>query len=451
MDLPRVSGMIAGRALTGVVLLITAMGLAAGCRETPKVAAPPPPPVKVGPVVEKDVPIYGEWVGTILGYITAQVRARVSGYLVSQNYTEGSLVKAGSLLFEVDPRPFQNAVDRAAAKVRQAESQVTQARSQVSANRAQVEQASATVAQAEAEVKRAEANLRKTELDVARYTPLAKRGSVSQQELDDAIQNNLANQASVDAAGASLLNAKANMTRAQAALEKAQADVETAQADVGAARAALAEAQLNLSFTKVISPIDGIAGFRVANIGDLVGPSEAALLTTVSQVDPVYVQFPIAEQLSLRILRRWEADPRAPRTLELELFLADGTVFPQRGRAELLDRQVDPTTGTALVRSVFPNPGNVLRPGQYAKVRGITEVKKNALLVPQRAVIDQQGLYLVAVVKPDDTVDLRPVKVGERVGSEWIISEGLKAGERVVVEGVEKARAGAKVKPVPVS
>jgi membrane fusion protein (multidrug efflux system) len=443
--------MIAARAVTGAVLLMAATGLFAGCRETPKAAAPPPPPVKVGPVVEKDVPIYGEWVGTVVGYVNAQVRARVSGYLVSQNYTEGSLVKAGDLLFQVDPRPFQNVVDQATARLRQSESQVTQAKSQVSANRAQVEQASATVAQAEAEIKRAEANLRKTELDVARYTPLVKRGSVSQQELDDAIQNNLANQASVDAARANLLNAKANVTRAQAALEKAQADVETAQADVGAARAALAEAQLNLSFTKVVSPIDGIAGFRVANIGDLVSPSEAALLTTVSQVDPIYVQFPIAEQLSLRILRRWETDPRAPRTLELELFLADGTVFPQRGRAELLDRQVDPTTGTALVKSVFPNPGNVLRPGQYAKVRGITEVKKNALLVPQRAVIDQQGLYLVAVIKPDDTVDLRPVKVGERTGSQWIISEGLKAGERVVVEGVEKARAGEKVTPVPVS
>jgi membrane fusion protein (multidrug efflux system) len=443
--------MIAARGATGAVLLIAATGLSGGCRETPEATAPPPPPVKVGPVVEKDVPIYAQWVGTVVGYVTAQVRARVSGYLVSQNYTEGSLVKAGDLLFQVDPRPFQNVVDQASARLRQAESQVTQARSQVSANRAQVEQASAMVAQAEAEIKRAEANLRKTELDVSRYTPLVKRGSVSQQELDDAIQNNLANQASVDAARANLLNAKANVTRAQAALEKALADVETAQADVAAARAALAEAQLNLSFTKVVSPIDGIAGFRVANIGDLVGPSEAALLTTVSQVDPIYVQFPIAEQLSLRILRRWEADPRAPRTLELELFLADGTVFPQRGRAELLDRQVDPTTGTALVKSVFPNPGNVLRPGQYAKVRGITEVKKNALLVPQRAVIDQQGLYLVAVIKPDDTVDLRPVTVGERIGSQWIISEGLKAGERVVVEGVEKARAGEKVKPVPVS
>jgi membrane fusion protein (multidrug efflux system) len=426
------------------------MALVAGCRETPK-AEPPPPPVKVGSVVEKDVPIYAEWVGTLVGYINAQVRSRVSGYLISQNYREGSLVKTGDLLFQVDPRPFQNSVDAASAKLRQAESEVTQAKAQVDVNRSQLAQAQATVSQARAEVEKAEALQKKTELNVARYTPLAARGSVSQQELDDSIQYNAANLAQVAGAKAALENALANVQRAQASVEKAQADVETARSDVAAARAALSEAQLNLGFTKVTSPVDGVAGFRVANIGDLVGPSDAALLTTVSQVDPIYVQFPIAEQLSLRILKRWETDPKAPRTLEVELLLADGTTYPMKGRAELLDRQVDPTTGTALVKSVFPNPGNVLRPGQYGKVRGISEVKKNALLVPQRAVLDQQGVYLVAVVKADDTVTLRTVKVGERVGSMWIISEGLKPGERVVVEGVEKARDGEKVKPISAS
>jgi RND family efflux transporter MFP subunit len=426
------------------------MALVAGCRETPK-AEPPPPPVKVGSVVEKDVPIYAEWVGTLVGYINAQVRSRVSGYLISQNYREGSLVKTGDLLFQVDPRPFQNSVDAASAKLRQAESEVTQAKAQVDVNRSQLAQAQAAVSQARAEVEKAEALQKKTELNVARYTPLAARGSVSQQELDDSVQYNAANLAQVAGAKAALENALANVQRAQASVEKAQADVETARSDVAAARAALSEAQLNLGFTKVTSPVDGVAGFRVANIGDLVGPSDAALLTTVSQVDPIYVQFPIAEQLSLRILKRWETDPKAPRTLEVELLLADGTTYPMKGRAELLDRQVDPTTGTALVKSVFPNPGNVLRPGQYGKVRGISEVKKNALLVPQRAVLDQQGVYLVAVVNADDTVTLRTVKVGERAGSMWIISEGLKPGERIVVEGVEKARDGEKVKPIPAS
>ena len=199
-----------------------------------------------------------------------------------------------------------------------------------------------------------------------------------------------ANLAAVAAAQAAL-RIQANVQRAQAALEKSHADVETAQADVGASRAALAEAQLNLGYTKVISPIDGVAGFRIANIGDLVGPSEASLLTTVSQVDPIYAQFPVSEQLALRVLRRWQADPRAPRTVDLELILADGSVYPQAGRPRSWTAQVDVTTGTVLVRGVFPNPGSVLRPGQYAKARAVTEMKRNALLVPQRAVVDQQG------------------------------------------------------------
>jgi membrane fusion protein (multidrug efflux system) len=433
------------------LLVVVAVWLGAGCREQAKVAELPPPPVKVGPVVERDVPISSEWVGTLTGIVNAQIRSKVQGYLVSQNYREGGLVKTGDLLFQVDPRPFQNAVDGAAAKLRQAESHVTQAKAQVVQSQSQVAQARATVMQAEADVKKAEALQKKTELDVARYTPLAQRGSVSQQELDDAVQNNAANLANVAEKQAALENAKANVQRAQAALEKSHADVETTQADVGAARAALAEAQLNLGYTKVISPIDGVAGFRIANIGDLVGPSEPTLLTTVSQVDPIYAQFPVSEQLALRILRQWQADPRAPRTVELELILADGRVYAHRGKAENLDRQVDVTTGTVLVRGVFPNPGSVLRPGQYVKARAVTEVKKSALLVPQRAVVDQQGLFLVAVVGSDDTVDLRKVEVGERVGSLWIIEEGLKPGERIVVEGVEKVRAGEKVKPVPVS
>jgi membrane fusion protein (multidrug efflux system) len=374
----------------------------------------------------------------------------VSGYLVRQAYTEGAPIKRGDLLFEIDPRPFQNAADQAAAKLRQAESLVVQARSQVSASEAQVEQAKAVVAQAEADIKRAEANQRKTELDVARYTPLAERGSVSQQELDDAVQANLANLAAVAAARASLLNAEASVLRARASLEKAQADVEQAHADVAAARAALAEAQLNLGYTRVIAPIAGIAGFRVANIGDLVGPGDQAPLTTVSQVDPMYVQFPVSEQVALRVRRRWQSEPAAPRTLTLELILADGSVYEHAGKAEILDRQVDVTTGTVLARAVFPNPGNVLRPGQYAKVRGVTEVKKDALLVPQRTVIDQQGLHLVAVVEANDTVALRPVKMGERVGALWIVAEGLKPGDRIVSEGADKVKAGEKVKPVPV-
>jgi membrane fusion protein (multidrug efflux system) len=433
----------------GARLLAIALAAAlAGCGEKSGAAtAPPPPVVRVASVLEEDVPISAEWVGTLVGYINAQIRARVAGHLMSQNYKEGSLVRAGDLLFQVDSRPFQTAADQADARLHLAESQLSQALAQVSASQAQVEQALATVVQGEAQVKRAEANQRQTELDVGRYTPLAQRGSVSQQELDNAVQNNLANLAAVAAANAAVLNAKASVSQARAALEKSQADIKTQEANIGAARAALADARLNLGYTRVSSPVAGVAGFRVANIGDYVGPSDAAPLTTVSQVDPIYAEFPISEQRALGIFRRWDADPRAPRDIELELVLADGSVYPTRGRAAALDRQVDVTTGTVLARGVFPNPGNVLRPGQYAKVRAVVEVKKNALMIPQRAVQDVQGVNQVAVVKADETVDVRTVKVDARIGSLWIIAAGLKPGERVIVEGADRVRAGQKVRP----
>ena len=422
------------------LVLVVIAALAAGCGDRSGAAGPPPPAaVRVEPVIERDVPISSEWVGTLVGYINAQIRARVSGHLVSQNYKEGSLVKTGDLLFQVDSRPFQTALDQSDARLRLAESQVSQAQ-------AQVEQARATVVQGEAQVKRAEATQRQTELDVDRYTPLALRGSVSQQEVDNAVQSNLANLAAVAAARAAVINAQASVTQAQAALEKSRADVQTQQANIAAARAALADARLNLGYTRMLSPISGIAGFRGANIGDFVGPSDATALTTVSQVDPIYAQFPISEQRALAAFRQWDADPRAPRDVELELILADGSVYPTRGKAESLDRQVDVTTGTVLARGVFPNPGNVLRPGQYAKVRAVVEVRKSALLVPQRAVQDVQGVHQVAVVKADDTVDVRAVQVDARVGSLWIIAQGLKPGERVIVEGGDRVRPGQKVR-----
>src|SRR5437870_792189 len=254
------------RACLLAVVLAAAL---AGCGEKSGAAtAPPPPVVRVASVLEQDVPISSEWVGTLVGYINAQIRARVSGHLMSQNYTEGSLVKAGDLLFQVDPRPFQAALDQAEAQLLQAESQLSQAKAQVLASQAQVEQAIAKVAQDEAQVKRSEADQRRTELDVGRYTPLATRGSVSQQELDNAVQNNLANVASVAAARAPVQNSQASVLQARAALERAQADVKTQVANIAAARAAVADAKLNLGYTRVLSPITGVAGFRVANIGD---------------------------------------------------------------------------------------------------------------------------------------------------------------------------------------
>jgi RND family efflux transporter MFP subunit len=429
--------------LSPALLIVLFVSTLAGCGDRSGAApAPPPPLVKVTPVVQEDVPISVEYVGSLVGYITAQIRARVAGHLMSQNYTEGSVVKAGDLMFQVDPRPFQAALDQAEAQLLQAQSQLSQAKAQVSASQASVEQALAQVSQYEAQVQKAEADQRRTELDVGRYTPLAKRGSVSQQELDNAVQNNLANIASVAASRASVQNAQANVSNARAALENAQANVKTQEANIAAARASLTNAKLNLGYTGVLAPISGVAGFRVANIGDYVGPNDQQPLTTVSQVDPIYAEVPISEQRALAVL-----SARASKPPELELILADGSVYPRRGQAIALDRQVDVTTGTVLARGVFPNPGNVLRPGQYAKVRAVVDVKKNALLVPQRAVQEIQGMQQIAVVKADDTVDVRTVQLGARFGSQWIVSEGLKPGERVVVEGGDRVRPGQKVRP----
>jgi membrane fusion protein (multidrug efflux system) len=318
------SHMIDVRELIGASLIALVAITAAGCRDASRATATPPAPVvKVEPVVERDVPISVEYVGTLVGYINAQIRARVAGHLVSQNYAEGSVVKAGDLLFQVDPRPFQTVVDQADAKLNLAESQV--------------EQAIAKVAQDEAQVKRAEATQRQTELDVNRYTPLAERGSVSQQELDNAVQSNLANLAAVAAARAAVLNSQASVSQSRAALERSLADVKTQEANIAAARAALADARLNLGYTRVLSPIAGVAGFRVANIGDYVGPSDSTPLTTVSQVDPIYAEFPVSEQRALIVLRRWAADPTERSRLELQLILADGTIYSHPGRAAALE------------------------------------------------------------------------------------------------------------------
>ena len=414
----RLPAMTLLRVACGLMLAAVA-SLSAGCRDAPKVERPPEP-VKVTAVVQRDVPIYIEWVGTTVGYVTAQIRARVSGYLISQKYKEGTLVKAGDLLFEIDPRPYQIALNQARATLDTAKSQLEQSRAQV--------------AQVEADLQRAEATQKKTELDVSRYTPLAARGSVSQQELDDAVQNNLANLASVAAQKANLLNAKANVTKTQAEISRAQAT--------------LADAELNLSWTKVTSPIAGIAGIKNADIGDLIATSTT--LTAVSLVNPIYVQVAVAEQEYMRWRQRGgNPNDVGDKKGQLEMTLSDGSTYPYPGTAEIVDRQVGATTGTINVRGVFPNPNDLLRPGQFAKVRTVVEVKQGALLVPQRAVRDLQGQHEVVTVGAGDTAEIRKVKVGDRVGTLWVISEGLKPGERVIVEGIDKVRSGEKVKPLP--
>jgi membrane fusion protein (multidrug efflux system) len=363
------------------ILLLAAAALwlpSAGCKEKP---AAPPATTKVEfvTVSPRDVPIYQQWIGTLDGYPNAQIRAQVTGYLMKQDYQEGGTVKQGDLLFEIDPRPFQAALDQALAKKQQDEAMVG-----------------------------------KTELDVKRDTPLAKTQAVSQQELDDAVQANL-----------------------------------MAKAAVAADNAALETATLNLGFTKITSPVDGVAGLAQAQIGDLVGPN-SGVLTTVSTVNPIRAYFNISEQFYLTLFRP-SASSEATRQedVALQLVLADGSTYPAPGKWIITGRQVDVTTGTLQVAAVFDNPGNLLRPGQYALIRAKIATRRGALVVPQRAVTELQGSCQVAVIDDTDTVHVKTIRVGDQVGTDWLIESGLQPNERVVAEGAQKIKDGAKVDPAP--
>ena len=379
--------------------------------------------VEMAPVEQQDVPIHSEWIGTLDGMVNAVITAQVSGYLLRQVYREGSFVRKGEVLFEIDPRPFQAAVDQAKGDLARAQAQLTQANGQLLQSQAQLAQS--------------EANQGKAQLDVNRYTPLAKQQAITDQELDNAVQTNLAAEAQVKASSAGV--------------ETAKAAIVAAKATVAAAEAAVKTADLNLGFTKVTSLIDGIAGIAQTQVGNLVSPTSGPL-TTVSTMDPIKVYFNPTEREYLNFNR---ANPTqreleaARRRLELELVLVDGTIYPQKGRFYVRDRQVDQKTGAIRVAGIFPNPGDLLRPGQYGRVRAVINVRKDALLVPQRAVSEMQGSYQVAVVGGDNKVSIRAVKVGNRVGSMWIIDEGLNPGERVIVEGAQRVRPDVVVNPKP--
>src|SRR6266699_76248 len=381
------------------------------------------PDVEVVQVEQQDVPISSEWIGTLDGMGNATSKAQVTGYLRKQHYTEGAFVTQGQVLFEIDPRPFQAALDQAKGELAKAQGQVVQANAQL--------------VQANAQLAQAEANQGKAQLDVDRYIPLAKAQAISTQDLDNAVQNNLA--------------AKAQVAAARAGIEVAKAAIVAAKAVVEAAKAAVATATLNLGFTTILSPIDGIAGIATAQVGDLVGPSSGTL-STVSTLDPIKVYFTASEQAYLNFVRRnptAEERLAATKRLELELVLADGTTYPHKGTFFVADREVNAQTGAIRLAGLFPNPGNVLRPGQYGRVRAVTSRQEGALLVPQRAVTELQGRYQVAVVDSENKINIRTVKVGERVGTMWVIDEGLHPGERVVVEGVQKVRPGMAVHPTP--
>src|SRR5580698_628121 len=343
--------------------------------------SPPPPKVEVAPVIQKDVPVQGEWVGTLEGYVNAQISPQVNGYLIRQDYHEGAFVKKGQVLFEIDPRPFQAVLDQAKGQLAQAEAQMANA-----------------------------------ELNVKRDIPEAEAHAIPQSQLDTDTQ----------------------------ALRGAKAAVEASQA-------AVEQAELNLGYTRVVSLIDGIAGINTVQVGNLVGPS--TVLTAVSQVTPIKVYFPISEQEYLRM-----ADGGGPGSVDflthasripLQLTLADGSVYLHPGRIIFADRQVNAQTGTIQIVGEFPNSRNLLRPGQYARIQASTGNIDGALLVPQAAVAQQQGTYQVTVVGTDNHAQLRTVQVGPTVGELWVITSGLKPGERVIAEGADKVKGGGLVNATP--
>lgn len=381
--------------LTGALMLVMS-----GCgvnTQASSQAAAPPPTVQVAEVERQDVSLTSEWIATMDGYINAQIQPHVSGYLIRQDYREGSAVSKGQVLFEIDPRPFQAVMDQAQGQLAQIQAQVIQARAQ----------------------------LAKTAQDVARDTPLAEVKAIAQSQLDNDLQ------------------AKAG----------AEAAVVASQAAVTAAKAAVEQAQLNLSFTKIVSLVDGVAGIAQAQIGDLV--STSTILTSVSQVNPIKVYFPMSEQDYLRAQKIGTSGAGVEKTplkgVPLTLLLADGSVYPYKGQILWTDRQVDPSTGTIRVAAAFPNHGNILRPGEYGRVRAVTEERHDALLVPQAAVTELQGSYQAAVVGSDNKVKIQNVQIGAQVGSDWIVNQGLEAGDRVVVGGMQFARPGVTVNPMPVS
>ena len=424
-------------AITIVAVAILGALIIAGRSNKPAQAAPRPPDVEVVRVEQKDVPVYSEWIGTTEGMVNADIKAQVTGYLLRQDYQEGSFVKKGQLLFEIDPRPLQAVVNQAKGDLAKSESQVQQAVTQL-------DQALAQLGQANSQLMQAEANQRKTQLDVNKYGPLLEQKAVTQQEFDNADQANEATRAQVEAAKSQIKAATAGVGTAKAAIIAAKAQVESSQA-------AVRTAELNLSFTRIVSPIDGIAGIAQAQVGNLISTTSAPL-TTVSTVDPIKVFFTLSEQQYLAFNKRNLIEARRGASvvqIQLELILADGTNYPQSGSFFFADRQVDQKTGAIRLAGIFPNPGNVLRPGQYGRVRAVTATKPAALLVPQRAVSELQGSYQVAVVGGDNKIEMRNVKVGERSGSMWVIEDGLKDGETVVVEGIQRIKAGAVVNPKP--
>jgi RND family efflux transporter MFP subunit len=434
-----------------VIILCVVVLVVAGDTKKPVQAAPQPLEVEVVKVEQKDVPLYSEWIGTTDGMVNADIRAQVSGYLLKKDYTEGAFVRQGQLLFEIDPRPLEAALAQAQGTLAQSQGQLGQATAQLEQAQANLAQANSQLLQAQAQLSQSGANQRKAQLDVDKFTPLAEQKAVTQQDLDNAVQTNLAAKAQIEASKAGVETAKAQVKANTAAVGTAKAVIVSAQAQVQSSQAAVKTAELNLGFTKITSPVDGIAGIAQAQVGDLVNPT-SGILTTVSKVDPIRVYFNVSEQEYLDFNKRNLISAQRGGSvahIELELILADGSTYPRSGQFFVADRQVDQSTGAIRLAGIFANPGNTLRPGQYARVRAATNTQTGALLVPQRAVTELQGAYRVAVVGVDNKVSVRPVTLGPQVGAMWIIQDGLKPGETVVAVGTQKLTPGMTVNPKP--
>jgi membrane fusion protein (multidrug efflux system) len=402
--------------------------ISAGCggKDSTKTeaAAPPPPAVVVAEVEQRSVPIYSEFVGQTKAHVTVELRARVEGVLEKIYFREGTPVRKGALLFSIDKRPFHANLQTARAVLAKAESDLAQARQRTD------------VLKAQAELADTRAVLSKAEQDLRRMQPLAREKAVTELELDAAIAAEKSARAQVDAAQANLTNLEASV----------KYTIERAAAEVSAAKARVTHAQLDLSYCDIYSPISGIIGFKNVDVGNLVGRGDATLLATVSSSDPLLVDFSLSEIDYLNLTSPEDAGRRKV-DRKIELILSDETTHPYSGALNVVDRTVDPQTGTMKVEVSFPNPRSYLRPGQFARVRAIVDERENAVLVPQRAIQELQGAKTVYVVDAQNKVSVRTVSLGSKSENYVVVLEGLTPGERVIVDGMQKVRPGSQVEP----
>ncbi len=419
---------LAGAALLGVLL-----GLAA-CSRSPEVGATPKPPaVTVVAATPRRVPVYGQYVGQTEAVTTVEVRARVEGFIERQVAPDGADVKAGDVLFVIDPQPFEVAL--------------RQAQANVARDTAQLRQTEAALVQREADVQQAQANLDRdlAQLENARtqdrrYRTLVQQELVAREQYDQIRTNMTALDATVQADRAAFENAKAALAAARATIENARAVIRADEAVVDSAR-------IQLGYTTIRSPLDGRMGRADVRVGSLVGRSDSTLLATVSTLDPMYVSFSVSEREALSVWRRRPEAAARPGASGITITLPDDSAYPHDGRLDFVDRAVDPRTGTLALRATFPNPLRLLRPGQYVRLRILLEERADALVVPQAAIQESQGSASLFVVGPDQTVQARTVRMGPRFGTLWVVEEGVKPGERVVVKGLQQVRAGMRVEP----